>query len=52
LSAESKIAFPAKEELAGMFDEAGLVVDEWLGSWLGAPYSPASPEIIPIGRLR
>jgi SAM-dependent methyltransferase len=52
LSAESKIAFPAKEELAGMIDETGLVVDEWLGSWLGAPYSPASPEIIPIGRLR
>ncbi|MGX9142963.1 class I SAM-dependent methyltransferase [Mesorhizobium sp. 128a] len=52
LSAESKIAFPAKEELAGMLDEAGLVVDEWLGSWLGAPYSPASPEIIPIGRPR
>lgn len=52
LSAESKIAFPAKDELAGMLGEAGLVVEEWLGSWLGQPYGPVSPEIIPIGRLR
>jgi SAM-dependent methyltransferase len=52
LSAESKIAFPAKESLAQMLDETGLVVEEWLGSWRGEPYGPASPEIIPIGRLR
>ncbi|MEP6565746.1 MAG: class I SAM-dependent methyltransferase [Mesorhizobium sp.] len=51
LGAESKIAFPAKDELAGMLDEAGLAVEEWLGSWLGEPYGPTSPEIIPIGRL-
>ena len=52
LSAESRIAFPAKEELAGLIDEAGLTVEKWLGSWLGEPYGPTSPEIIPIGRLR
>lgn len=52
LSAESKIAFPAKESLARMLDEAGLVVEEWLGSWQGEPYLETSPEIIPIGRLR
>ncbi|WP_354493013.1 class I SAM-dependent methyltransferase [Mesorhizobium robiniae] len=52
LSAESKIAFPAKESLAQMLDKTELVVEEWLGSWQGEPYGPATPEIIPIGRLR
>ncbi|TIN08277.1 class I SAM-dependent methyltransferase [Mesorhizobium sp.] len=52
LSAESKIAFPAKESLAQMLDQTGLVVEEWVGNWRGEPYAPASPEIIPIGRLR
>lgn len=52
LGAESKIAFPAKEDLAGMLDEAGLLVEQWLGSWQGEPYVANSPEVIPIGRLR
>jgi SAM-dependent methyltransferase len=52
LSAESKIAFPAKDELAEVIDEAGLTAEKWLGSWQGEPCGPASPEIIPIGRLR
>jgi len=52
LSAESKIAFPAKESLARMLDETGLVVEVWLGSWQGEPYIETSPEIIPVGRLR
>jgi SAM-dependent methyltransferase len=52
LGAESKIAFPKKEALARMLDEAGLQVEQWLGDWQGKPYVDASPEIIPIGRLR
>ncbi|RRI05030.1 class I SAM-dependent methyltransferase [Mesorhizobium tamadayense] len=52
LGAESKIAFPRKEGLARMVDDAGLRVEQWLGDWQGAPYVATSPEIIPIGRLR
>ncbi|RWO72916.1 MAG: methyltransferase domain-containing protein [Mesorhizobium sp.] len=52
LGAESKIAFPRKEDLARMLDEAGLLVEQWLGDWQGTPYGVTSPEIIPIGRLR
>ncbi len=50
--AQSKIAFPGKDVLAKMLHEAGLAVDRWLGDWHGAPWTPASREIIPIGRLR
>jgi hypothetical protein len=35
-----------------MLDAAGLLVEQWLGSWQGEPYVATSPEIIPIGRLR
>jgi SAM-dependent methyltransferase len=52
LGALSKIAFPAKEYLAGMLDEAGLQVEQWLGDWQGEPYVATSAEIIPIGRRR
>lgn len=52
VGAESKIAFPEKEDLARMLDEAGLLVEQWLGDWGGEPYVATSPEIIPIGRLR
>jgi len=52
LGAEAKIAFPKKEDLAGMLGEAGLLVEQWLGDWQGEPHVDASPEIIPIGRLR
>lgn len=52
LSAESRIAFPEKEELAVLLDEAGLYVERWLGDWEGRPYVATSPEIIPIGGLR
>ena len=52
LGAESKIAFPEKEDLAEMLDEAGLLVERWLGDWDGEPYVATSAEIIPIGRLR
>lgn len=52
LSAESSIAFPEKEKLAVLLDEAGLYVERWLGDWEGRPYVATSPEIIPIGGLR
>lgn len=52
LGAESKIAFPKKEDLAGMLAENGLLVEQWLGDWQGEPYTDAAAEIIPIGRLR
>ncbi|MBZ9806383.1 class I SAM-dependent methyltransferase [Mesorhizobium sp. BR1-1-9] len=52
LAAESKIAFPDKDDLAAMLDESGLLVEQWLGDWRGEPYVSTSPEIIPIGRLR
>ncbi|MDH6230572.1 SAM-dependent methyltransferase [Mesorhizobium soli] len=52
IHAESKIAFPERNRLAGMLDEAGLAVDRWLGDWHGGPWTPTSREIIPIGRPR
>ena len=52
LSAESRIAFPEKEKLAVLLDEAGLYVERWLGDWEGRPYVATSPEIIPIVGLR
>ncbi len=48
-SSQSKIAFPSQERLVSLIDAAGLTVDRWLGDWSGTPFSPASPEIIPIG---
>ncbi len=50
-SASSKIRFTPREALAALLDETGLAVDEWLGSWSGEPWTPASREIIPLGRL-
>ncbi|WP_065372142.1 class I SAM-dependent methyltransferase [Ensifer adhaerens] len=51
-AAQSKIAFPSHEDLVAMMDEAGLVVEQWLGGWDGRPFETSAPEIIPIGRLR
>lgn len=52
LSAASKIAFPAQNQLAPMLEEAGLDVDRWLGDWDGSSFSDASEDIIPVGRLK
>lgn len=49
--ARSKIAFPDRDALAAAIADAGLVVDRWLGDWTGADLTPASRELIPIGRL-
>ncbi len=51
-SASSKILFTARDMLAEMLDDAGLMVDDWLGGWTGEAWTPTSPEIIPLGRLR
>jgi hypothetical protein len=51
-SSQSKIAFPSQERLSAQIGAAGLVVQQWLGDWLGSPYCSTSPEIIPIGTPR
>lgn len=51
-SAASKIAFPTKDVLTALIEEAGLAVDRWLGDWQGNGFTPEAPEIIPIGRRR
>ena len=51
-SASSQIRFTSREALVAMLDHAGLEVDDWLGDWQGGVCGPASPEIIPVGRLR
>ncbi len=50
-SSQSRIAFPSQQRIAAAIGAAGLFVDRWLGDWSGTSYAPASPEIIPIGRL-
>lgn len=51
-SAVSKIAFPTKDALAELIQEAGLVVERWMGDWQDNDFAPHVPEIIPIGRHR
>lgn len=51
-AATSRIGFTGRETLARLMDEAGLVVERWMGDWRGAPFEPASPEIIALGRLQ
>ena len=50
-SAASKIAFPSQPTIADLLDDAGLVVEQWLGDWQGAEFDPRSEEIIPVGRV-
>jgi SAM-dependent methyltransferase len=51
-SSRSQIAFASQEWLAAQIVAAGLVVQQWLGDWLGSPYGSTSPEIIPLGTAR
>lgn len=51
ISADSRIAFPEKEELEQAIAAAGLVVGRWMGDWTGREWSPDAPEIIPVRRL-
>lgn len=51
LSAESRIAFPEKEEVLQALAAAGLAVERWMGDWNGGDWKPEAPEIIPVGTL-
>lgn len=51
LSADSRIAFPGKDEVERLLRDAGLVVEQWLGDWTGGGWTPGAPEIVPIGTL-
>ena len=51
-SSQSQIAFPSREQLSLLIEEAGLEVERWMSDWSGAPRSPQAAEIIPLGRLR
>ncbi|MEE4238803.1 MAG: class I SAM-dependent methyltransferase [Anderseniella sp.] len=50
--ARADIRFSGKSHIALLLAEAGLKADQWLGDWTGAPWTPDSPEIIPVGGLR
>jgi hypothetical protein len=45
-SSQSQIAFPSREQLSLLIEEAGLEVERWMGEWSGAPRSPQAAEII------
>lgn len=51
LAAKSQIRFSPQESLARLVEKSGLVVDRWLGDWLGGDYHADAKEIIPLGRL-
>lgn len=51
LAAKSQIRFTPQKHIAAQIDQAGLMVDRWLGDWQGNDITPESKEIIPIGRL-
>ena len=51
-SASSRIRFTSRDELGRRVAAAGLDVGQWLGDWRGGAFTPASPEIIPVGGLR
>lgn len=51
LAARSQIKFTPKDELEDLIAESGLHATRWLGDWQGNLWTPASPEIIPIGGL-
>jgi hypothetical protein len=51
-SSQSQIAFPSREQLSLLIEEAGLEVERWTGDWSGAPWRPQAAGIIRLGRLR
>jgi ubiquinone/menaquinone biosynthesis C-methylase UbiE len=50
-AASAQIRYTSQAELAQRIAAAGLVVDQWLGDWLGNAYDRDATEIIPIGHL-
>lgn len=51
LSADSRIAFPARDVVEELLESAGLVAEHWYGDWQGNSLHDDRPEIIPVGRL-
>lgn len=51
LSAQSRIAFPYREELVRLMAETGLTAVDWFGDWQGGPLGSDRPEIIVLGTL-
>ncbi len=51
LTAQSRIAFPARGEIAETLAGAGLAAGIWWGGWDRCPFTPDAPEIIPFGGL-
>jgi SAM-dependent methyltransferase len=49
LTAVSRIAFPAFDELCAAVVEAKLRVEHWYGDPAGGPLRPASVDLIPVG---
>lgn len=47
----SRIRFDDRAHIARLLEEAGLQAETWHGDWDGRPWTPASREIIPVGRL-
>lgn len=50
--AASQLSFPPRNTVTAYLNDAGLMVDHWLGDWNGAECTEHSPEIIAIGHLR
>ena len=48
----SRIRFIDPDHLAGLIDQAGLTPMAWYGDRERSPYTPDSPEIVPVLRLR
>jgi SAM-dependent methyltransferase len=48
---EARIAFPSREDIATVLNDAGLRVVQWLGDWDGRLWSESELEIIPVGTL-
>ncbi|WP_367717067.1 class I SAM-dependent methyltransferase [Nitratireductor sp. GISD-1A_MAKvit] len=49
-TATARIRYTPKNVIAELLHESGLQVERWSGDWTGAPFEPASKEIIPLGR--
>ncbi len=49
-TASSSIRFSTKSNVEACIAQAGLHVETWLGDWQGNAWTPASDEIIPVGR--
>lgn len=49
--ASAQIRFTGRDQISDRLREAGLRVQQWLGSWEGEVFDEGSAEIIPLGTL-